>query len=277
VLPVRGSPQAAGYDLAAAYDTVIPAGGKGIVKTDLGECSSMFHILLLNAHFSEFDPTYFLLSTHRSLACTHNKCLTAIALPDGVYGRIAPRSGLAWKKHIDVGAGVIDQVGSITLAFVIHYLPCLLLSSTHFLFIPFFVPHLTLQDYRGNVGVVLFNHGKNDLELKAGDRCAQLILERYEVAVSSASALMMTFICCVLCTLRTPISRSICIFAHPATGRRGDGRAGRDAARRWRLWLDRREEVENGRREGINEWTWKWKWKSPTRCVREGVSVVKNG
>jgi len=23
-------------------------------------------------------------------------------------GRIAPRSGLAWKKHIDVGAGVID-------------------------------------------------------------------------------------------------------------------------------------------------------------------------
>src|SRR5207253_2868713 len=44
----------------------------------------------------------------------------AIALPDGVYGRIAPRSGLAWKNHIDVGAGVIDQ------------------------------------DYRGNVGVILF-------------------------------------------------------------------------------------------------------------------------
>lgn len=26
----------------------------------------------------------------------------------GTYGRIAPRSGLAAKKHIDVGAGVID-------------------------------------------------------------------------------------------------------------------------------------------------------------------------
>lgn len=26
----------------------------------------------------------------------------------GCYGRVAPRSGLAWKNHIDVGAGVID-------------------------------------------------------------------------------------------------------------------------------------------------------------------------
>jgi dUTP pyrophosphatase len=34
-MPVRGSPLAAGFDLAAAYDIVIPAGGKGIAKTDL--------------------------------------------------------------------------------------------------------------------------------------------------------------------------------------------------------------------------------------------------
>lgn len=32
----------------------------------------------------------------------------AIALPEGVYGRVAPRSGLAWKNAIDTGAGVID-------------------------------------------------------------------------------------------------------------------------------------------------------------------------
>lgn len=32
-----------------------------------------------------------------------------IALPRGCYGRIAPRSGLAVKNFIDVGAGVIDQ------------------------------------------------------------------------------------------------------------------------------------------------------------------------
>jgi len=31
-----------------------------------------------------------------------------IEVPPGTYGRVAPRSGLAWKNHIDVGAGVID-------------------------------------------------------------------------------------------------------------------------------------------------------------------------
>merc|ERR1711916_255285 len=100
-LPVRGSAMAAGYDLAAAYDCVIPAQGKAIAKTDL-----------------------------------------SIAVPEGTYGRIAPRSGLAWKKHIDVGAGVIDR------------------------------------DYRGNVGVVLYNHSDVDFEIKAGDRVAQLVLEK---------------------------------------------------------------------------------------------------
>ena len=38
----------------------------------------------------------------------HGKALVktdlAISLPEGVYGRVAPRSGLAWKSHIDVGA-----------------------------------------------------------------------------------------------------------------------------------------------------------------------------
>src|SRR3954464_7327535 len=32
----------------------------------------------------------------------------SIALPEGTYGRVAPRSGLAWKNSIDTGAGVID-------------------------------------------------------------------------------------------------------------------------------------------------------------------------
>jgi len=34
----------------------------------------------------------------------------ALILPDGCYGRIAPRSSLALKYFIHVGAGVIDQV-----------------------------------------------------------------------------------------------------------------------------------------------------------------------
>ncbi|GLE02425.1 hypothetical protein PINS_up011263 [Pythium insidiosum] len=58
----------------------------------------------------------------------------------------APRSGLALKKFIDTGAGVIDA------------------------------------DYRGNVGVVLFNHADEDFTIKRGDRVAQLILEKIAYA-----------------------------------------------------------------------------------------------
>ncbi|XP_037810711.1 deoxyuridine 5'-triphosphate nucleotidohydrolase, mitochondrial isoform X2 [Lucilia sericata] len=65
-----------------------------------------------------------------------------IEVPNGSYGRVAPRSGLAVKNFIDVGAGVIDA------------------------------------DYRGNLGVVLFNHSDQDFEVKQGDRIAQLICER---------------------------------------------------------------------------------------------------
>ena len=37
-------------------------------------------------------------------------------------------------------------------------------------------------DYRGNIGVVLFNHASDDLLVRRHDRIAQLILERFEVA-----------------------------------------------------------------------------------------------
>jgi dUTP pyrophosphatase len=65
----------------------------------------------------------------------------AIAIPENTYARVAPRSGLTVKHSLDVGAGVIDY------------------------------------DYRGNVGVVLFNHSNKDFEVKRGDRIAQLIIE----------------------------------------------------------------------------------------------------
>lgn len=65
-----------------------------------------------------------------------------IELPQGCYGRVAPRSGLAAKNSIDVGAGVIDI------------------------------------DYRGPVGVVLFNHSDVDFVIAKGDRIAQLVCER---------------------------------------------------------------------------------------------------
>lgn len=65
-----------------------------------------------------------------------------IALPKGSYGRIAPRSGLAVKNFIDIGAGVIDA------------------------------------DYRGPVMVLLFNFGNVDYQVKRGDKIAQLICEQ---------------------------------------------------------------------------------------------------
>lgn len=34
-LPSRGSVGAAGYDLSAAYDSIVPARGKALVKTDI--------------------------------------------------------------------------------------------------------------------------------------------------------------------------------------------------------------------------------------------------
>jgi dUTP pyrophosphatase len=66
-----------------------------------------------------------------------------MAIPSGMYGRIAPRSGLAFKKGIDVLAGVIDE------------------------------------DYRGDVGVILINLGQEDFSVTTGDRIAQIIFEIY--------------------------------------------------------------------------------------------------
>jgi dUTP pyrophosphatase len=64
-----------------------------------------------------------------------------IQLPDGCYGRIPPRSGVAINHHIHDGGGVIDQ------------------------------------DYRGNVGVVIYNHSNAPFIITSGDRIAQLICE----------------------------------------------------------------------------------------------------
>ena len=35
------------------------------------------------------------------------------------------------------------------------------------------------HDYRGAVGILLFNQGDEDVVVEAGERCAQLVLERY--------------------------------------------------------------------------------------------------
>jgi dUTP pyrophosphatase len=81
---------------------------------------------------------YVLLPGHRVVVSTGIQ----VQLPPGVYGRIAPRSGLAVKHGLGVGAGVIDA------------------------------------DYQGEIKVVLFNHDlRNNFVIRPGYRIAQLLLE----------------------------------------------------------------------------------------------------
>jgi len=68
----------------------------------------------------------------------------AIGLPRGTYGRLAARSGMASKHGIAVGGRVIDA------------------------------------DYTGEIKVILRNHGDTSYKFKAGDRIAQLIVEKIQ-------------------------------------------------------------------------------------------------
>jgi dUTP pyrophosphatase len=66
----------------------------------------------------------------------------AVAIPAGHAGLVAPRSGLAARFGISVvnGPGIVDS------------------------------------GYRGEINVILINHGTDRLELKRGDRIAQLVV-----------------------------------------------------------------------------------------------------
>jgi len=68
----------------------------------------------------------------------------SIEIPQCTYAHICPRSGLSLKHGIHVGAGIIDS------------------------------------DYRGNVGVLLFNLSNEQFNIKKGDRIAQMIVKKYE-------------------------------------------------------------------------------------------------
>jgi dUTP pyrophosphatase len=70
-----------------------------------------------------------------------------VEIPPGHVGLVWPRSGLAVRHGLDTLAGVID---------------C---------------------DYRGEVRVVLVNHGREEVRLSRGDRIAQLLIQRVERAV----------------------------------------------------------------------------------------------
>jgi dUTP pyrophosphatase len=69
-------------------------------------------------------------------------CGFAMALPDGFEGQVRPRSGLAAKN----GVTVLNAPGTID------------------------------ADYRGEVKVILINHGDEPFIIRRGDRIAQLVV-----------------------------------------------------------------------------------------------------
>ena len=76
---------------------------------------------------------------HRALLKTG----IAMSMPAGYVGLIWPRSKLAAKMGIDVLAGVVDS------------------------------------DYRGEIMISLLNTGLDPVEIKAGDKVAQMIIQRH--------------------------------------------------------------------------------------------------
>lgn len=69
-------------------------------------------------------------------------------IPTGYECQVRPRSGLAYKK----GVTVLNSPGTID------------------------------ADYRGDVGVILINHGNEPFEIEPGDRIAQIVFAKYERA-----------------------------------------------------------------------------------------------
>jgi len=83
----------------------------------------------------------------------------SVAIPEGFEGQIRPRSGLAIQK----GIGIVNGPGTID------------------------------ADYRGEIGVLLINFGKEPLSIRNGDRIAQMIISRvYRVTLEEVDDLPST-------------------------------------------------------------------------------------
>ena len=116
------------------------------------EVKKLSEFAIIPTRGSKYSAGFDLSSAYDTIVRAHCNAIVktdlSISIPVNTYARIAPRSGLAdprsgsIKHFIDTGAGVVDY------------------------------------DYRGPVGVVLFNHSNIDFVIKSGDRIAQLILEK---------------------------------------------------------------------------------------------------
>jgi dUTP pyrophosphatase len=94
----------------------------------------------VRAHLEEESVT--IESGHRLLVKTGLK----LEIPSGYEVQVRPRSGLAYKH----GITVLNSPGTID------------------------------ADYRGDVGVILINHGNAHFTLENGERIGQIVLNKYE-------------------------------------------------------------------------------------------------
>lgn len=90
---------------------------------------------------ANLDDTIILQPGERALVSTG----ISMALPKGYEAQIRPRSGLAYK----FGITVLNSPGTID------------------------------ADYRGDIGVLLINHGKEAFAIEDGMRIAQLVVAKY--------------------------------------------------------------------------------------------------
>lgn len=102
----------------------------------------------------------------------------ALEIPDGFEGQVRPRSGLALKQ----GIALVNSPGTID------------------------------ADYRGEVGIIVINHGREPVSFAPGDRIAQLVIAPVtRVAFEEAAELSTT-------------RRAAGGFGHTGTGAHADGR-----------------------------------------------------
>lgn len=90
--------------------------------------------------FASLEGEVLLLPGERKLIPTG----ISVAIPEGFEGQIRPRSGLAIRK----GIGLVNGPGTID------------------------------SDYRGEVGILLINFGKEPFSIHNGERIAQMVISR---------------------------------------------------------------------------------------------------
>ena len=91
-----------------------------------------------------YSPKYYILTPQSQLTISTG---LKIKVPNGRYGHLCSKSGLAMRHHIHVAAGIIDP------------------------------------DYTGEIKVLLLNLGTEPFKILAGTAIAQLILEKISIPI----------------------------------------------------------------------------------------------